>query len=271
MSGPLARAIPDVVVIIPTYNEVESLVDLHGRVRAANPGVGILVVDDNSPDGTGRIADRLAVTDPLTWALHRPGKGGLGTAYLLGMSWALTAGVALVVQMDADGSHLPEALPQLLAASQRGADVVIGSRYVEGGRTVGWPLRRRVLSRAGNCYARSLLGLTVRDATSGYRVYTRRALEDLTLPRVKSEGYCFLVELSLLATRRGLRVVEVPITFVERARGASKMDWAVGLETLRRVTMWGIRGRLARGNRAKPPRGRQAVDMAGSLRLSGKG
>lgn len=259
--GPPVEALAETLVLVPTYNERDSLPLLHKRLRAACPGVGILVIDDNSPDGTGRVADGLADEDPLTWVLHREGKGGLGTAYLQGMEWAVRMGARVVVQMDADGSHQPEQLPVLLDALRRDADVVLGSRYVVGGSTIGWPWYRSVLSRVGNWYARTILRLPVRDATAGFRVFNHRALGSLPFESIRSQGYCFLIEVTLLALRSGLNVVEVPVTFVERKLGASKMSWAVGLETLRRVTSWGLQGRRApRAARPRPVEPRAAAN-----------
>jgi dolichol-phosphate mannosyltransferase len=245
LAGPAAHAMPHVVIVVPTYNEADCLPLLYRRIRAAMPTAGLLVVDDNSPDGTGLVADGLAARDPLAWVLHRRGKAGLGTAYLAGLGWALDAGAQVLVQMDADGSHQPEQLTALLAALAEGADVAIGSRYVPGGVTVGWPWYRSSLSWAGNRYARSMLGLPVHDATSGFRAYKRQALQAVSIEHAQSQGYCFLIELLLLSVRAGLRVVEVPITFTERELGTSKMSVPVGLETLRRVTRWGLGGNRA--------------------------
>ena len=231
-----------VLVVIPTYEERENLELIVARVRAATPEAEILVADDNSPDGTGRIADQLAAQDRQVHVLHRAGKEGLGAAYLAGFAWALERDYDVVVEMDADGSHQPEQLPRLLEALGR-ADVVLGSRWVPGGRVENWPSHRMILSRGGNTYTRLALGIPVRDATGGYRAFRRTALLALGLDGVASQGYCFQVDLAWRATQRGLRVVEVPITFVERERGDSKMSGAIVRESLTRVTRWGVRHR----------------------------
>ncbi|MFC0506069.1 polyprenol monophosphomannose synthase [Micromonospora costi] len=231
-----------VLVVIPTYNEADNVSDIVGRVRQAAPGVEVLVADDNSPDGTGVIADALARTDPRVHVLHREGKQGLGAAYLAGFTWARERGYDAVVEMDADGSHAPEDLPALLDAA-RDADVVIGSRWTSGARVVNWPLRRLALSRCGNLYARLALGMPVSDATGGYRVYRRSALDAMDLASVCSQGYSFQVELSRLAHRAGMRITEVPITFAERERGDSKMSPLIVAEALWRITTWAVQDR----------------------------
>jgi dolichol-phosphate mannosyltransferase len=231
-----------VLVVIPTYDERENLELIVERVRSSTPQVDILVADDNSPDGTGDIADGLAERDNQVHVLHRPGKQGLGAAYLAGFAWAHDRGYDVVVEMDADGSHQPEQLPRLLEALGR-ADVVLGSRWVPGGRVENWPPHRMFLSRGGNTYTRLALGIPIRDATGGYRAFRRTALEQLDLGEVASQGYCFQVDLAWRAVQRGLRVVEVPITFVERVRGDSKMSGSIVRESLTRVTQWGIRHR----------------------------
>jgi dolichol-phosphate mannosyltransferase len=231
-----------VLVVIPTYNEAENLEEITTRVHGAEPTVEILVVDDASPDGTGEIADRLAAADPRVHVLHRTGKQGLGAAYVAGFGWARERGYDVVVEMDADGSHAPEQLPGLLAAL-RTADVVLGSRWVPGGRVVNWPLRRMALSRGANLYTRLALGLPVRDATGGYRAYRTPVLDKIDIDSVVSQGYCFQVDLAWRSYRQGLRVVEVPITFTDRERGASKMSPAIVREALWRVTVWGMRAR----------------------------
>jgi dolichol-phosphate mannosyltransferase len=241
-----------VAVIMPTYNERENLEALAGRVRSAVPGADLLVVDDNSPDGTGDLADKLAADDPHVRVMHRPGKGGLGAAYLAGFRWALEAGYDAVVEMDADGSHQPEQLPALLDAL-RTADLVLGSRYVPGGRVLNWPRSRELLSRGGNTYARLMLGIQLKDATGGYRAYRAGTLRAIGLEEVESQGYCFQVDLAVRVLRAGLRVTEVPITFVERVNGSSKMSRAIVLEALLRITRWGLAARwqaLRRGRRA---------------------
>ncbi|MFL6101700.1 MAG: polyprenol monophosphomannose synthase [Actinomycetales bacterium] len=232
-----------VLVVIPTYNERENLEPIVQRLRAAVPAADVLVADDGSPDGTGDLADRLADADRQVKVLHRPGKAGLGAAYLAGFAWAMERGYDVVVEMDADGSHQPEQLPRLLEALGR-ADVVLGSRWVPGGRVENWPARRMFLSRGGNTYTRLALGIPVRDATGGYRAFRRSALESLDLAGVASQGYCFQVDLAWRAVQRGLRVVEVPITFVERVHGNSKMSGSIVRESLVRITQWGARHRL---------------------------
>ncbi|MFI6263567.1 polyprenol monophosphomannose synthase [Micromonospora sp. NPDC051006] len=236
------RGVGRVLVVIPTYNEADNVSDIVARVRRAAPAVEILVADDNSPDGTGVIADALAGTDEHVHVLHREGKQGLGAAYLAGFEWARERGYDAVVEMDADGSHAPEDLPALLDAARQ-ADVVIGSRWTSGAQVVNWPLRRLALSRCGNLYARLALGMPVSDATGGYRVYRRSALDAIDLTSVCSQGYSFQVELSRLAHRAGMRIVEVPITFAERERGSSKMSPLIVAEALWRITTWAVQDR----------------------------
>jgi dolichol-phosphate mannosyltransferase len=237
-----------VVMVVPTYNEAENLPWIVGRLRRAVPGVDVLVVDDGSPDGTGDVADRLALHDPQVTVLHRERKAGLGAAYLHGFAVALERGYDAVGEMDADGSHQPEQLPRLLDALGD-ADLVIGSRWVPGGSVVNWPLLRRALSVGGNFYARFALGIPVRDVTAGFRVFRRATLEAIDLDTVESSGYCFQTDLAWRTAQAGLRIVEVPIDFVERVRGESKMNRAVAVESLRRITRWGLleRSRQARG------------------------
>ena len=228
-----------VVMVIPTYDEVHNLASIIERLRTAEPAVDVLVVDDSSPDGTGALADRIAAADGRVSVVHRPDKQGLGAAYLHGFSVALERGYDVIGEMDADGSHAPEQLHLLLEALT-GADLVIGSRWVPGGKVVDWPLRRELLSRAGNLYTRRLLGIGVRDATAGYRVFRRTTLERIHLETIASMGYVFQAELAYRVIREGLRVTEVPIEFVERRHGASKMSGSVAAESLRRITVWGI-------------------------------
>ncbi|WP_018908856.1 polyprenol monophosphomannose synthase [Salinispora arenicola] len=243
-----------VLVVIPTYNEADNLTWIVSRVRQAVPSVDILVADDNSPDGTGAVAEQLAGQDRRVHVLHREGKQGLGAAYLAGFGWARRRGYDAVVEMDADGSHAPEDLPAMLTAA-RDADVVIGSRWTSGARVLNWPLRRLLLSRCGNLYARLALGMPVSDATGGYRVYRLSALDALDLESVCSQGYSFQVELSRLAHRAGVRIVEVPITFAERERGRSKMSPLIVAEALWRITGWAVADRrlaLRRGIHSTP-------------------
>jgi glycosyltransferase involved in cell wall biosynthesis len=234
-----------VCVCIPTYNEAENVESIVRRTRAAVADASILVLDDSSPDGTGEIADRLAAADANIAVLHRPAKQGLGAAYLDGFTWALERGFDVVVEMDADGSHAPEELPRLLTAL-RDADVVLGSRWVPGGAVRNWPHSRMLLSRGGNAYVRVALGVPLRDATGGFRAYRSEVLRKLSLDDVASQGYCFQVDLVWRALRSGFRVVEVPITFVEREFGASKMDRRIISEALWRVTGWAVASRFRR-------------------------
>jgi dolichol-phosphate mannosyltransferase len=236
-------------MVVPTYNEADNLAWIVGRLRAAQPDVDVLVVDDGSPDGTGTVADTLAAADPSVHVLHRQEKAGLGAAYLAGFAWALEAGYDVVGEMDADGSHQPEQLQRLLTALPD-ADLVIGSRWVPGGSVVNWPLRRELLSRGGNLYVRVLLGIEVRDATAGYRLIRRTALEKIDLSSVLSTGYVFQTDLVTRCLRAGLVVREVPIEFVERVRGDSKMSGSVAGESLRRITAWGLRERRDQLRRA---------------------
>jgi dolichol-phosphate mannosyltransferase len=232
-------------MVVPTYNEAANLAWIVRRLRTAVPDVDVMVVDDGSPDGTGRIADELAAADPQVRVVHRTVKAGLGAAYLHGFAVALEAGYDVVGEMDADGSHQPEQLPALLTALAD-ADLVVGSRWVPGGSIVNWPRRREALSRGGNLYVRLLLGIDVHDATSGFRVFRRQTLEKIDLHTVRSAGYVFQTDLVTRALRAGLTVREVPIEFVERVRGESKMSGAVALESLRRITAWGLRERAVR-------------------------
>jgi len=238
------QALGRVIMVIPTYNEAANLDWIVERLRRAEPGVDILVVDDNSPDGTGKLADEIAARDPQVHVLHRTVKNGLGAAYLEGFAWALEHDYDVIGEMDADGSHQPEELHRLLTALRR-ADLVIGSRYVRGGSVVNWPLSRQALSRGGNLYVRLLLGIGVRDATAGYRLFRRETLEKIDLASVESAGYVFQTDLATRTVRAGLVVKEVPIQFVERVRGDSKMSGAVASESLKLVTRWGIRERKA--------------------------
>jgi dolichol-phosphate mannosyltransferase len=238
------------LVIIPTYNERENVASIVGRVRAATPEVFVLVVDDSSPDGTGEIADALAAADDHVKVLHRAGKEGLGAAYREGMQWGLAAGYDRIVEMDADGSHRPEELHRLLEAIES-ADVVLGSRWVPGGGVENWPMSRRLLSRGGSAYSRLALGVPVKDVTGGYRAFTAAALARIRFTDVESQGYCFQIDMLRRAYNAGLRIVEVPITFVEREHGASKMTSGIVAEAMIRVTGWGITG-LPRRFRRRP-------------------
>ncbi len=233
----------DLLVVVPTYNEHDNLADLVQRIRASVPEADVLVVDDASPDGTGKLADAIARNDPHIHVLHRLGKQGLGVAYVAGYGWGIERGYQRFVQMDADGSHRPEQIPALLEGLSD-ADLVIGSRWVPGGGIVNWPRHREWLSRGGNIYTRWMLGIPIRDATGGFRAFRRQTLDGLALREVASQGYCFQVDLARRAVRGGFRVVEVPISFVERRYGDSKMSGGIVAEALWRVTAWGVSRRL---------------------------
>lgn len=239
---------PRVLVIIPTYNELEALPRTLARLRAAEPGADVLVVDDASPDGTGDLADSLAATDPAFHVLHRTGKEGLGKAYLAGFAWGLERGYTTLVEMDADGSHRPEELGRLLAVATTpdAPDLVIGSRWVPGGAVENWPWHREMLSRGGNTYTRIALGLPVNDATAGFRAYRSDTLTRLLREDIASAGYCFQVDMAWRVHRLGGRITEVPILFVEREHGVSKMNRSIVVEALWRVTGWGLRHRWRR-------------------------
>jgi dolichol-phosphate mannosyltransferase len=233
--------VPDVLVVVPTYNEIESLEALIGRLRQAVADAAVLIVDDASPDGTGQLADRLAADDPQVRVLHRERKDGLGRAYLAGFERAIAEGRDFVVELDADGSHDPAALPAMLQLAQEAkADLVLGSRWVPGGTVVNWPWLRRAISRAGNRYAKTVLRSRIHDLTSGFRVFRVDALRSLQFDDVSSQGYCFQVELAWRLERAGCKVVEHPIEFVERANGRSKMHIGIVFEALLRVTVWGF-------------------------------
>jgi dolichol-phosphate mannosyltransferase len=238
-----------VLVVVPTYNERLNIEKIVQRTLSSVPEADVLVVDDSSPDGTGEVADGMAASDERVHVLHRPGKAGLGAAYVAGFRWGLGRSYEVLVEMDADGSHQPEQLPALLDAL-KDADVVLGSRWVPGGSVENWPRRRELLSRGGNTYVRLALGLDLRDATGGFRAYRREALERLDIDSVSSQGYCFQVDLALRAVERGLRVHEVPIRFVERVEGTSKMSGAIVREALWRVTLWGAERRARDVRRA---------------------
>ncbi|HIY95149.1 MAG TPA: polyprenol monophosphomannose synthase [Candidatus Rothia avicola] len=235
-----------VLTVIPTYNEKENLPIVVERLRAAVPDCDILVVDDNSPDGTGQLADSMAAEDSHINVLHRTIKDGLGGAYLAGFDWGLEAGYDVFVEMDADCSHQPEQLPLLLQAIEGGADLAIGSRYVPGGKTKNWPLHRQILSRGANLYTRLILGTKVKDITAGYRAYRREALQKLNLEGIDSKGYVFQVDLAWRSEQASLKIVEVPITFVEREIGSSKMDGNIIVDSMTKVTRWGLTARAER-------------------------
>ena len=215
-----------VLTVIPTYNEKENLPVVVERLRKAAPDVDILVVDDNSPDGTGQIADAMAEQDSQIHVLHRTVKDGLGGAYLAGFDWGLNEGYEVLIEMDADCSHQPEQLPSLVHAVEAGADLAIGSRYVPGGKTENWPVQRQILSRGANIYTRVVLGTAIKDITAGFRAYV------------------FQVDLAWRSEQAGLKIVEVPITFVEREVGASKMTGNIIFDSMRKVTTWGVSNRV---------------------------
>ncbi len=238
-----------VQIVLPTFNEAQNIEGVLGRLRAVLPDAHLLVVDDSSPDGTGDLAAAVEGVE----VHRRPTKSGLGSAYLHGFAAALESGADCVVEMDSDFSHDPDQLPSLLAAIEDGADLVIGSRYVAGGSIPDWSRRRRLLSECGNRYSATALGLPVRDATSGFRVYRSELLRALDLESVRADGYAFQVELVYRAHRAGARIVERPITFVDRQAGTSKMSGRIVVEALGLVTLWGIRDRLTgRDRRADP-------------------
>jgi len=242
-----------VLVIIPTYNEIDNLEPITSRLRRAVPTADILIADDASPDGTGDLADRLAAADPQIQVLHRQGKEGLGAAYLAGFRWGLDRGYDVLVEHDADGSHQPEQLPLLLKALEH-ADMVKGSRYVRGGSVVNWPKSRELLSRGGSLWTRLMLGIPVRDITGGFNAFRAETLRAI-IDRISSVGYNFQVDLTWQAVQQGFTVAEVPIEFVERERGQSKMSRNIVVEALARTTAWGVRHRarqlssLLRGRR----------------------
>jgi dolichol-phosphate mannosyltransferase len=240
----MTEALEPVLVVIPTYNERENLEPIVKRLHDALPKAHVLVVDDGSPDGTGELADTLAAADQRVHVLHRTEKAGLGAAYVAGFRWGIEHDYRVLVEMDADGSHAPEDLPHMLDALSD-ADLVIGSRYVPGGKVVNWPMSRQLISRGGNLYSRLALGAKVKDITAGFRAYRREVLEKLKLGTVASQGYCFQIDLAWRTLEAGFTVVEVPITFTERAVGQSKMSKAIVREALLRVTKWGLRRRAA--------------------------
>ena len=233
------------LVIIPTFNEYENLPLIISGIQEQLPSVDILVADDNSPDGTGKLADQLALANPNIHVLHRQAKQGLGAAYLAGFDWAKNQNYDVVVEMDADGSHRPVDLVKILTALND-ADVVLGSRWIKGGKVVNWPIQREILSRGGNIYTRLMLGIALRDATGGFRAYRMSALNKIDLRAVQSQGYCFQVDMAWRAVKAGLKVIEVPITFIEREIGESKMSGAIVKVALLKVTVWGIQRRLPR-------------------------
>ncbi len=229
------------LIIIPTYNERENLRAMVAAIHEVLPETHLLVVDDNSPDGTGDVADELAEKDDRVHAVHRPGKMGLGTAYVEGFRWGLERGYELLWEMDCDFSHDPRYLPDLLAAVENGADLAIGSRYVAGGGTDNWGLGRKILSRGGGFYARMVLGVPIKDLTSGFRCYRRTVLETLDLSQVRSEGYAFQIEMAYKTYKAGFHIQEVPIVFVDRRVGQSKMSGGIVVEAV--LGVWRMRFR----------------------------
>jgi dolichol-phosphate mannosyltransferase len=242
---------PETLIILPTFNEALNLPGLLRQLRESVPDAAILVVDDNSPDGTGELAEGLRTTYPELHVLRRAGRAGLGAAYRAAYDWALERGYRTLVQMDADGSHRPADLPAMLAAATT-LDVVVGSRWVPGGGVVNWPLGRMLLSRAGSRYARVMLSLPFRDITGGFRVFSADALRAIDTASVDSRGYCFQIEMLMRANDAGLSIVEVPITFVERVYGESKMSGGIVGEALAAVTVWGWRRRVSAPARRVP-------------------
>lgn len=246
------------LVCIPTYDEAPTIRRIVERTLAAVPDAHVLIADDASPDGTGAIADGLARADDRVHVLHRAGKQGLGAAYLAAFAWGMTRGYDVLVEMDADGSHRPEQLPQLLAALDT-HDIAIGSRWVPGGSVEGWPASRRLISRAGSLYARLALGIDEHDATSGFRAYRADAIRAIGPETIASEGYSFQIELLWKAVLGGLRIAEVPIAFTDRELGQSKMSTRIVVEAIGRVTRWGIAGLPSRRRRAQERRVRVAT------------
>lgn len=242
---PTSRA----VIVIPTYNEADNIPSIIERLLKAQPQVEALIVDDGSPDGTGELADQMAAADDRVHVIHRTVKEGLGAAYIEGFRWALEQGYDVIGEMDADGSHQPEQLHRLLDVLPR-ADLVIGSRYVQGGSVVNWPKHRELLSRGGNVYTRLLLGISIRDVTAGFRVFHADTLRAIELDLVESVGYVFQAELAYRTLQQGMMIREVPIAFIERERGHSKMSSAVARESLRLITQWGLSERMRRRRRS---------------------
>ena len=232
------------VVVVPTYQEAANVEGFLRAVRANAPAVDLAVVDDNSPDGTGEIAERVATELGRVTVIHRAAKEGLGAAYRQGFRWALDQGYDVIIQMDCDFSHDPSMISQLLDAVAEGVDCAIGSRYVPGGSTPGWPLHRRLLSRYGNRYTAGVLRLGIKDATGGFRAYRASTLETIKIDTTEANGYAFQSEVALRMVAAGLRLEEIPITFVDRERGTSKMSVKIMVESMARVTRWGIASRL---------------------------
>ena len=237
----IVRAVPHSLIVVPTYNERDNAAGIADQLLAALPGTDLLFVDDNSPDGTGQLLDEIAARNPRVHVMHRAGKLGLGTAYVEGFTWGLGRGYEYLFEMDADGSHDPSYLPTMLALAEDGADLVVGSRYVPGGGTANWGLGRRLLSKGGSLYARSVLGVDIRDLTAGFICWRRGALQAIDLQTITSNGYSFQIEMKYRALQKGLRLVETPIVFVDRRVGQSKMSRAIFIEGLLKV--WALRFR----------------------------
>lgn len=254
----MAKPSDATLVIIPTFNELENLPLIVGRVRDANPAVDVLIVDDNSPDGTGEKADAMAAEDSHIHVLHRKGKEGLCAAYVAGFQWGLAREYTILCEMDADGSHAPEQLYMLLDEVDRGADLVIGSRYVRGGEVINWPRKRWILSKGGNLYISLVLGAGVKDMTAGYRAFRREVLEKSALEELSNAGYIFQVDMAWRVVQAGYDVREVPITFTEREIGESKLSGSFVKDSLLEVTKWGVQHR-ARQLRALAKRGQEFV------------
>jgi dolichol-phosphate mannosyltransferase len=232
---------PEALIVVPTYNERDNVREIAARMFAALPATHLLFVDDNSPDGTGAVLDELAAAEHRLHVMHRAGKLGLGTAYVEGFGWGLARGYQYLFEMDADGSHDPRYLADMLALAEDGADVVVGSRYVPGGGTENWGLGRKLISRGGGFYARTVLGIDLRDVTAGFMCWRRAALEAIDLATITSNGYSFQIEMKYRAIRQNLRVVETPIVFIDRRVGQSKMSRAIFAEALLKV--WALRFR----------------------------
>jgi dolichol-phosphate mannosyltransferase len=234
------------VIVIPTYNEIGSIARITERILSTEPSAHVLIVDDNSPDGTGALAEKLSDDDQRVHVLHRTEKNGLGAAYGAGFRWALAHAYDYIVEMDADGSHQPEELPRLLALLTDGADLAIGTRWIPGGIIKNWPAHRKLISRSGTAYARILLRSRLHDLTSGYRGFRADSLRAVDLSTVNSQGYCFQIEMAWLFERSGAKIGEFPITFVEREEGASKMSTGIVVEALAQVTGWGLSSLVGR-------------------------
>lgn len=238
-------ALPGTLVLVPTYDERESLPTTLRRLLEAVPDAHVLVIDDGSPDGTGALAEEMAACDPRIAVLHREEKRGLGAAYLAGFREGLARGYDVLVEMDADGSHPPERLPAMLESVAAGADLAIGSRWVRDGSVIDWPLHRQALSRGANAYARLLLGVDVHDMTAGFRAYRASLLDAIDLDAIDSRGYAFQIEMTIASDEVGATIDEVPIAFAERAAGVSKMSSSIVVEALVKVTRWGVGRRVA--------------------------